>query len=139
MAMIELGGMTIPEAALSWKFTRASGPGGQNVNKVSTAVECRLDLDRAGLDVAVRQRLEKIAGSRLTGAGEVLIVADTHRTQGRNRAVALERLGALIEAARAVPKPRIPKKVSTGQKAKRRADKQRRGEVKRQRKPPDDY
>ena len=137
--MIEIGGLAIPEAALSWHFVRASGPGGQNVNKVATAVECRLDVDAAGLEQGVRQRLEQLAGSRLTGAGEVLIVAENHRTQARNRAEALERLAALIRAAREVPKPRIPVRVSATQRAKRRSDKRHRGEVKKQRKPPDDY
>ena len=139
MAMIELGGLTIPEAALSWNFVRASGPGGQNVNKVATAVECRLDLDLAGLEETVRQRLERLAGSRLTNAGEVLIVADNQRTQARNRSDALDRLGALIAAAQEVPKPRVPTRISARQKEKRRTDKRRRGETKRQRKPPDDY
>ena len=139
MANIELSGLLIPEAALSWNFVRASGPGGQNVNKVSTAVECRLDLARAGLEPGVRQRLERLAGSRLTGAGEVLIVAESERSQVRNRADALERLGALIDAAREVPKPRIPTRVSRGQKAKRQADKKHRSEVKKQRRTPDDY
>lgn len=139
MAMIELGGLTIPEAAVSWNFVRASGPGGQNVNKVATAVECRLDLDLAGLEETVRQRLERLAGSRLTNAGEVLIVADNQRTQARNRSDALDRLGTLIAAAREVPKPRVPTRISARQKEKRRTDKRRRGETKRQRKPPDDY
>lgn len=139
MATIELGGLSIPEAALSWNFVRSSGPGGQNVNKVSTAAECRLDLDSAGLDEGVRQRLERLAGSRLTGAGEILIVADGQRTQARNRAAALVRLGALIAAACVPPKPRVATRISRAQKAKRRADKRHRGEVKRQRKPPDDY
>ena len=137
--MIELGGLAIPEAALSWNFVRSSGPGGQNVNKVSTAVECRLDLNLAGLDEDVRQRLEQLAGSRLTGAGELLIVAENQRTQARNRAEALERLATLIAAARVPPKPRVATGVSATQKAKRRADKRHRGEVKRRRKPPDDY
>ena len=137
MATIEIGGVAIPESALTWNFVRASGPGGQNVNKVATAAECRLDLDSAGLDQDVRQRLERLAGSRLTGTGEVLIVAENQRTQARNRADALERLGALIAAAGEPPKPRIATKVSATQKAKRRADKRHRGEVKRQRKPPD--
>ena len=139
MATIQIGGVAIPESALTWSFVRASGPGGQNVNKVATAAECRLDLDSAGLEQGVRRRLERLAGSRLTTAGEVLIVAENQRTQARNRAEALERLGALIEAARVPPKPRVATNVSASQKARRRADKRRRGEVKRQRKPPDDY
>ena len=108
MATIELGGLNIPDDALSWNFTRASGPGGQNVNKVSTAVECRLNLDRAGLAPAVRQRLEGLAGNRLTAAGEILVAVDTHRTQARNRAAALERLGGLVAQALVKPKPRVP-------------------------------
>ena len=139
MATIQIGGVAIPESALTWSFVRASGPGGQNVNKVATAAECRLDLDSAGLDQDVRLRLERLAGSRLNAAGEVLVVAENQRTQARNRADALERLGALIEAARVPPKSRVATKVSVTQKAKRRADKRHRGEVKRQRKPPDDY
>ncbi len=139
MATIELGGLAIPETALSWNFVRSSGPGGQNVNKVSTAAECRFDLDAAGLEQDVRQRLERLAGNRLTSAGEILIVADSQRTQGRNRADALERLDALIATAREPPKPRVATRISRAQKAKRRAEKRHRGEVKRQRKPPDDY
>ena len=137
MATIEIGGLAIPESALTWNFVRASGPGGQNVNKVATAAECRLDLEAAGLDQDVRRRLERLAGGRLTGAGEVLIVAENQRSQARNRADALERLGALIAAAREAPKPRIATKVSATQRAKRRADKRHRGEVKKQRRPPD--
>lgn len=139
MATIELGGLHLPDDALSWNFTRASGPGGQNVNKVSTAVECRLNLDRAGLDPAVRQRLESLAGNRLTAAGEILVAVDTHRTQARNRAAALERLGDLVAHALVKPKPRIPTRPSAAQRARRRDDKKRRGEAKRQRRPPDDY
>ena len=137
MATIEIGGLAIPESALTWNFVRASGPGGQNVNKVATAAECRLDLEAAGLDQDVRRRLERLAGGRLTGAGEVLIVAENQRSQARNRADALERLGELIAAAREAPKPRIATKVSATQRAKRRADKRHRGEVKKQRRPPD--
>ena len=139
MALIDLGGLTIPEQALAWNFVRASGPGGQNVNKVSTAVECRLDIGRAGIAGGMRDRLERLAGSRLTSRGEVLIFADRHRTQARNRAEALARLGALIEAARRTPKRRVATKPSPAQKARRREAKKRRGEIKKQRRPPEDY
>ena len=138
MATITLGGFAIPEAALTWKFVRSSGPGGQNVNKVATAAECRLNLDSADLPAAVRQRLQALAGSRLTASGEIVLMADDHRTQARNRAAALARLDALFEAARHVPKPRIASKPSAAQKAKRREDKRRRSEVKRERRPPND-
>lgn len=138
MPPISLGGFDIPEAAITWKFLRSSGPGGQNVNKVATAVECRLNLDRAELPRTTRSRLEKLAGSRLTASGEVVLFADAQRTQARNRADALARLSALLEAARQVPKTRIPSKPSAAQRAKRREDKQRRSQVKEaRRRPPD--
>ena len=139
MATVELGGFAIPEAALKWKFVRASGPGGQNVNKVSTAVECRLDLDALELPLAMRARLETLAGSRLTSGGEVVVFVDGHRTQARNRAEALERLDALMAASRRVPKPRVPTKPSSAQRARRRDNKKRRGKVKKTRRPPTDY
>ena len=138
MPAISLGGIDIPEAAITWKFLRSSGPGGQNVNKVATAVECRLNLDRAELPTTVRARLEELAGNRLAASGEIVLFADAQRTQARNRVDALARLSALLEAACQVPKPRIPSKPSAAQKAKRRDDKQRRSLVKEQRRPPRD-
>ena len=138
MPPISLGGFDIPDAAITWKFLRSSGPGGQNVNKVATAVECRLNLDRADLPQTTRSRLEKLAGSRLSASGEVVLFADAQRTQARNRADALARLSTLLEAARQVPKTRIPSKPSAAQRAKRREDKQRRSQVKEaRRRPPD--
>lgn len=136
MATLELGGRDVPAAAVKWRFLRASGPGGQNVNKVSTAVECRLDLAEAGFAPAVRRRLEKLAGSRLNAAGEIVLVAEGERTQGRNRTAALVRLAALVEQAHQAPKPRIPTAPSAAQRAKRREEKRRRSERKQQRRPP---
>ncbi len=133
MASIDIGGLAVPVTALSFKFVRASGPGGQNVNKVATAVQCRLDLDAAGIEGDLRRRLEKAAGKRLTVAGEIVVSAATHRTQARNRAEALSRLGALIEGARDEPRPRRPTRPSARAKAKRLEDKRRRGETKKRR------
>ena len=136
MAMIELGGLPIPQVALTWRFVRASGPGGQNVNKVSTAVECRLNLEAAGLRGDVRQRLERLAGRRLTAGGEIVIFAEAHRTQPRNRAAALARLDALVGAARPAPRRRIPTRPPAAAKTRRREAKRRRGAVKEMRRPP---
>lgn len=127
---MNIGGIDIPPYAIAWKFVRSRGPGGQNVNKVATAVECRLNLNEAGIDPGVRERLKALAASRLTAAGDIVIFADTHRTQQRNREAALERLGALIEQARQVPKRRIPTAPSAGAKARRRDDKRRRAGIK---------
>ena len=135
MSPIDIGGVAIPEHALTFKFVRSSGPGGQNVNKVATAAQCRLDLDAAGIEGPWRQRLERLAGKRLTGAGEIVVLCDTHRTQARNRAEALSRLGAMIEAARAEPRPRRPTRPSAGARERRLQDKRRRGETKRRRGP----
>ena len=129
----DIGGAAIPEQALRWKFLRASGPGGQHVNKVSTAVECRLHLERAGIAGAFRRRLERLAGSRLTAAGEIVVFADAHRIQSRNRADALNRLAALIEQARQPPKPRIPTRPTAASRLRRLAEKKQRGERKRSR------
>ena len=133
MATIDIGGLAVPEAALTFKFVRASGPGGQNVNKVATAVQCRLDLDAAGIEGDLRRRLENAAGKRLTVAGEIVVSAATHRSQGLNRAEALSRLGALIEEARVEPRARRPTRPSARAKARRLEDKRRRGETKKRR------
>ena len=137
MATIDLGGLAIPETAFAWKFVRASGRGGQNVNKVSTAVECRLDLDAAGIRGPIRERLERLAGSRLTAGGEIVVFADTHRTQSRNREAALARLAALVGEARPEPRPRVPTRPSAAARARRREDKKHRGALKKLRGSPD--
>lgn len=95
------------EDELSFRFMRASGPGGQNVNKVASAVELRFDvLSSRSLPELVRQRLVRLAGRRLTGDGELTIFAQRFRSQERNRTDAVQRLQALIRRAAEIPKPR---------------------------------
>jgi ribosome-associated protein len=140
MASIQLTSATaVPESAVSYRFVRSSGPGGQNVNKVSTAVELRLDLNEAGLPAAVRARLERLVGRRLTLAGEVVIFAQRFRTQNANREDALARLAELVGRAEHAPKRRVATRPTMASKRRRRETKTGRSGVKRLRgKPPAD-
>jgi ribosome-associated protein len=123
--------IAIDDSELEESFVRSSGPGGQNVNKVSSAVQLRFDVRRSPSlpnDVAVR--LMRLAGSRLTKDGVIVIVAQSHRDQTRNRADARERLFDLIRQAAVKPVPRRPTKVPKAQKRKRVEGKKHRGQIK---------
>ena len=126
--------ISLNEDEISETFVRSSGPGGQNVNKLSTAVELRFDARASkNLPDDVSVRLQKLAGNRLTKDGVIVIEAQRHRTQDRNRADALEKLVALIKEATHVPKPRKKTKPTKAAKAQRVDKKVQRGQVKRMR------
>src|SRR6202171_3516703 len=130
--------ISIEERELEERFVRASGPGGQNVNKLSSAVQLRFDVRRSpSLAADVRTRLERLAGRRLTRDGVLVIMAQRHRTQERNRQDALDRLIELVQRASVAPTPRRPTRPTRRSKERRLASKKNRSGIKslRQEKP----
>ncbi|MFT3784826.1 MAG: alternative ribosome rescue aminoacyl-tRNA hydrolase ArfB [Tepidisphaeraceae bacterium] len=126
-------GLRVPVDVVRFRFVRSSGPGGQNVNKVSTACELRIDLRdlMPHMTLGAIDRLRTALGSRLTAAGEIQLVSDEQRTQERNRESVLARLRELLIQARIEPKRRKKSKPSYGSKLRRLANKKARSEIKR--------
>jgi len=122
--------VVLPEEALSERFLAATGPGGQNVNKVATACQLRVDVFKLGLSPEAYARLKDIAGSRMTSSGEIVITARNFRTQDANREDARARLAEMIAKAHMVPRKRKPTRPSRAAKAKRVDQKKQRSQVK---------
>ena len=131
--------IVIPESELTINFVRSSGPGGQNVNKVSTAVELRFDISRSpSLPEDIRRRLRTLAGNRVTQDGVLIIMAREHRTQEANRAAARDRLDELVARAEVIPKTRRASRPTLGSKIRRLTEKSQRSFTKKQRDRKDD-
>ncbi|MCA9297967.1 MAG: aminoacyl-tRNA hydrolase [Phycisphaerales bacterium] len=139
MADLELApNVVIDDACIDWTYLRASGPGGQNVNKRSTKAQMRITLASIPLSDRAAAKLRDLAGPWLTNDDELVMSSDEHRTQAKNRDACLEKLRALIVQATHVPKPRKKTKPSRGAVQRRIDEKKRRGDIKKQRRNLDD-
>jgi ribosome-associated protein len=128
--------LSIDESLITERFVKASGPGGQHVNKTSSAVQLRFDVSASALNPATKQRLARLAGSRMTLNGELILHVEDHRSQERNRAEARTRLKRLIEQASRKPKPRIKSRPSLSSIKRQKDGKAKKGQTKALRRKP---
>lgn len=123
----------IDEKELQFEYIRASGPGGQNVNKVATAVQLRFDVNASSLPADIKQRLRKLAGKKMTNDGILLLEAKRYRTQEQNREDAIRRLTTILRKASVKPKKRVKTKPTKASREKRLKEKKQRGAIKKAR------
>lgn len=136
-ALVITRGFRIDPREIQIRYIHASGPGGQNVNKVATAAQLRFNVENsAALSSRMKQRLREIAGNRISKDGDLVITARRHRSQARNKQDAIERLGALLQRARRKQRVRVPTGPTRAARKKRLENKSRRGRLKAQRKRP---
>jgi ribosome-associated protein len=136
---MQIRNLIIPDEEIELSAVRSSGPGGQNVNKVSTAIQLRFDVASSSLPEAIKQRLLSARDTRLSSTGVLIIKSQQTRSQARNREIALQRLREFIESAFIVRKKRVPTRPGKAARQKRMDDKSHRGDVKRARQKLEDY